>query len=789
MEPSFSPIDIVAHRAREAELSSRQAQLLLKSIGRRSETMGRVHGARLRETVARVGALARRAHALDTRHDLHRHGFDYAIDAAQRAVLTLEALVQRGNNDIAHAEAGTPPVLIYKSEVVLDGATLPRPVNYVLLKILPPDGVEVLDWKRPYLIVDPRAGHGAGIGGFKTDSQVGVALRDGHPVYFVVFRPRPEPCQTLADVMRAEAAFVKEIARRHPRSPKPIIVGNCQGGWAIAILAAANPDITGPLVLNGSPLAYWSGRIGENPMRYNGGLFGGIVSALFLSDLGHGIFDGCNLVANFETLDPGRLYFANYFDLYKTIDKGRERFLGFERWWGGFHFMTEAEIRWIVGELFIGNKLARGEARIERGRYLDLKAIRSPIIVFASHGDNITPPQQALNWIPMTYADAHEIKICGQRIVYMVHDKVGHLGIFVSSTIAKKEHTEVASTMKTIEALPPGLYEMKIEQEIGEGVDTQFLVSFHERTFDDIRALDDSDGDEALFAAVARLSELGGDLYDLAVRPMVQALVTPQFADHWRNLHPARMQRQIFCDHNPVFRGVAPLATAIRDARRPAAEDNVFIEAERLWADMVLHSIDMMRDVRDTCFELAFLTIYGSPIMAWVGRLQGYERTKKDPSQLKLLPNVQALLLGVERGGFAEAVIRMLVLLAESRGAVRRDRLERSAKVLNQDEPFAALGAERRAAIIQEQSIIAEYERDRGIDALAILLPGEAERSKALEVVEYIAGPIEEMEPETIKMLQRFRHALGLPPIQTTLATLDPLATDHDGVLAPSTAA
>jgi hypothetical protein len=54
-----------------------------------------------------------------------------------------------------------------------------------------------------------------------------------------VFRPHPERGQTLADVMRAEAAFVKEIGRLHPKSPKPIIVGNCQGGWATMVLAAA----------------------------------------------------------------------------------------------------------------------------------------------------------------------------------------------------------------------------------------------------------------------------------------------------------------------------------------------------------------------------------------------------------------------------------------------------------------------------------------------------------------------------------------------------------------------
>jgi hypothetical protein len=76
------------------------------------------------------------------------------------------------------------------------------------------------------VIVDPLAGHGAGIGGFKLDSQVGVALHNGHSVYFVVFLQHPEPGQTLADVTHAEAEFVAEISRRHPEAEKPVVVGN-----------------------------------------------------------------------------------------------------------------------------------------------------------------------------------------------------------------------------------------------------------------------------------------------------------------------------------------------------------------------------------------------------------------------------------------------------------------------------------------------------------------------------------------------------------------------------------
>ncbi|HSD59492.1 MAG TPA: DUF3141 domain-containing protein, partial [Burkholderiales bacterium] len=157
---------------------------------------------------------------------------EYALDFAQRSVLFWDTLRQRGNNFVAHERAGKPPVLHFEYETVLDGRSLDRPVNYLLLRIVPPEGVTVDAKRRPYVIIDPRAGHGPGIGGFKDDSQVGVALRDGHPVYFVSFLPEPVPGQTLLDVCDAEAQFVRKVRALHPESPKPVIVGNCQGGWA-----------------------------------------------------------------------------------------------------------------------------------------------------------------------------------------------------------------------------------------------------------------------------------------------------------------------------------------------------------------------------------------------------------------------------------------------------------------------------------------------------------------------------------------------------------------------------
>ncbi len=414
-------------------------------------------------------------------------------------------------------------------------------------------------------------------------------------------------------------------------------------------------------------------------------------------------------------LNPGRNYFGKYYDLFAAPERSRASFLEFEKWWGGFHFMNEQEIHWIVENLFIGNKLARHEANLEPGRPVDLKAIRSPIIVFASWGDNITPPQQALNWIVDTYADEHEIMIRGQRIVYMVHDKVGHLGIFVSSSIAKKEHAEVTSTMKTIEALSPGLYEMTIDEQIGEGVDAHFTVSFHERKLTDILAIDNNDrSDERDFAAVERFSELNTELYEIWARPLIQSWITPQVAELLRKTHPGRVGRAMFGDANPFMKSVRDQAARALAERRPADKNNPFLFAEKLWASSVVNTLDLIRDWRDAMYEATFFGIYGSPLMLRLGEPFAFERTRKDPKLLRFLPEVQQILLGVDRGGFEEAVIRMLILMAESRGTVRRDRLERSAKVLGHDEPFASLGPEKRAALIHEQSVIAEFEPELG---------------------------------------------------------------------------
>ena len=231
--------------------------------------------------------------------------WSYWMDAWQRGVLFLDVLQQRSKQYEEHAAKPAPHVLKFGVELVMDGRKLPRPVNYLLARVTPPKGVEVNEKKRPFVIVDPRAGHGPGIGGFKAQSEIGVAFQAGHPCYFIGFLPEPVAGQTIEDISTAEATFLEQVISLHPEADgRPAVIGNCQAGWAVMMVAAKRPELFGPIIVAGSPLSYWAGVHGENPMRYTGGLLGGTWLTALMGDLGAGKFDGAWLVSNFENLNP-----------------------------------------------------------------------------------------------------------------------------------------------------------------------------------------------------------------------------------------------------------------------------------------------------------------------------------------------------------------------------------------------------------------------------------------------------------------------------------------------------
>jgi poly(3-hydroxyalkanoate) synthetase/tellurite resistance protein len=700
------------------------------------------------------------------------NAFEYWFDACQRTVLFWDVLRKRGDQAIEHYKAGKPPVLAFDYEIVVDGRQLTRPVNYALVRIRHEAALDPK--KRPFVIVDPRAGHGPGIGGFKEASEVGVALRAGHPVYFVTFFPEPEPGQTIEHVGRAEAQFLLEVTKLHPQAEgKPVVIGNCQAGWAIMMLTAAAPQLVGTVAIAGAPLSYWAGVEGKNPMRYTGGLLGGTWLTSLAGDLGNGKFDGAHLVQNFESLNPANTLWGKQYNLYSKVDTEEPRYLGFEKWWSGYFFTTTEEMRFITDELFVGNKLTRGTVLTSDRRRINLKNIRSPIVVVASWGDNITPPQQALNWIPDLYESVDEIIAHEQVIVYTLDQRIGHLGIFVSGKVAEKQHAEIVNTLDLIDTLPPGLYEMVIEEKRPEDIGVEllpghYLVRFEQRTVADILALDDGREDEQAFDAVARVSEINEGLYDAFVSPWVKAFTNEASAGALRMMHPLRVERFAWSGQNPLLWWLEGAAETVRAERRPAAPDNPFVAAEHAVSEQIEKSLDAWREARDRMQELWFQTVYNSPLVEAVTGLRApyadarKSRARDEHAEQLLEAKITALKTREEQGGFAEAVARILLAVTQAEQMVdaRGSRLGRR---IRQEHPaLRKLGPQQVKEIVKEEAFMLRFDRERALAALPRLLPGAAERREAVAIVRQIGYADGEIRPEGEAVLAQIEQILGL---------------------------
>ncbi|MDF0673659.1 MAG: DUF3141 domain-containing protein [Nitrospira sp.] len=700
--------------------------------------------------------------------------WDYWVDAWQRTVLFWDVLRQRSDQYYEQKAKAVPHVLIFGHEAVLDGRTFDRPVNYGLVRIKPPEGVVIDQKKRPFVVVDPRAGHGPGIGGFKADSELGVAMRAGHPCYFVGFSPDPMPGQTIEDVMLAEAMFLEKVIALHPDADgKPCVIGNCQAGWAVMMLAATRPELFGPIIIAGSPLSYWAGTVGQNPMRYTGGLMGGSWLTVLTSDLGAGKFDGANIVANFENLNPANTLWTKNYNVWAKVDTEGTRFLEFEKWWGGHVNLTAEEMQWIVDQLFIGNRLATAEIVTRDGVRIDLRNIRSPIVCFCSKGDNITPPEQALGWICDLYQNDEDILAQGQTIVYAVHESVGHLGIFVSGGVARKEHEEFASNIDLIDVLPPGLYEAVMTRKTADSahpelVGSDWIVRFERRSLNDIRAIVSPDPEnERRFATVRRLSEINLGLYRTILQPFVRPFASEQTAQWLHTLNPSELPFELFSNRNPVMQYIADLAEQVRKQRRPASPDNPLLQAQARFSEGIIAVLDGWRDLRDRSLEQMFLAIYSTPLLqALVGLSASEESPRRqpgiEPERLTFIQGrIAELKARIAEGGWREAAFRGMLYIGMAGPGVE----ERAFNQLRQMRAKqGGLTLEEFKRVLREQFLALMLDQEGAVDAIPKMLHDDPDaRTKTLAAIRAVASATGEMSGERAARLARIEAMLREP--------------------------
>lgn len=678
---------------------------------------------------------------------------EHLVDAGQRSVLLLDILRERGDEQADMASRPLATVLSFGHEILLSGKSLRRPINYSLARVIPPDGTVIDPKKRPVVIVDPRAGQGPGIGGFHRESEIGDAFDAGHPVYFLGFAAEPEPGQTFLDVVEGQVRFFERVVEMHPESPRPMAVGNCQAGYQTLMVAMLRPDLFGPVLMPGSPISYWQGVHAKNPMRYAGGLLGGSWLLEMSCDLGNGKFDGANLISNFDNLNPGNTAFSKMYNVYKGVDTEGPRFLQFEKWWGDFIQFNGAEIEYLVNKHFIGNKLDRNQISTADGRLFDIRNVTSPIVVFTSLGDNISPPQQTLGWIIDLYDSVEDIQAQGKTIVYCVDPKVGHLAIFVSPKVAVREHEVLMQTIDVIDCLPPGLYELvvtpKTAVEPGANLVTgDFLAKFEARTLDDLRAFGrNSEADDLAFATAARVSEIGLAAYRTFMQPMIKAMANEQLATLVRATNPVRMQYTLFTDANPLVKSVAGLADKVRAERKPVQSGNPFLQMP----------------------EQVFFSIYGSPVVqAMVGTGAGVQKPLQPPSKTPeeraaIKATLDAYRADIGKGGQVEAKLRALLYVLGADRAFD----ERSAFAIRTVAPdLGQIPLADIKRLVREQFFALQLDQKQAVKTLPAMVPDAAQSASLLNEVQAIVDAAGAPTPETTQRLQAIASLLGegLPP-------------------------
>ena len=363
---------------------------------------------------------------------------------------------------------------------------------------------------------------------------------------------------------------------------------------------------------------------------------------------------------------------------------------------------------------------------------------------------------------------------CGQTIVYAVHDTVGHLGIFVSGGIAKKEHQEFASNIDLIDVLPPGLYEAVMTPKTADAanpdlISGDWIVRFEPRKMSDIRAIvQPSAENERRFATVRHVSEMNVGLYRTFLQPFIKATVTEQSADWMKKLSPSGLDYEIFSERNPLMRQVATLADQVRAQRRQASPDNPFVKWQQTMSEGIVAALDGWRDLRDASLEQIFIATYGSPLMqAMAGQRATDESPRRrpglEPERVAYIEQrIGELKARIGEGGPREAAIRCLVYIGMAGSGVDERAFN---ELLEIRAGNSGMKLEEFKRVLREQYFALLLDRDAAVAAIPAMLPADAEvRAKVLDAIQRTVNAAGKATGERAKRLAEVETICGAGP-------------------------
>jgi hypothetical protein len=249
------------------------------------------------------------------------------------------------------------------------------------------------------------------------------------------------------------------------------------------------------------------------------------------------------------------------------------------------------------------------------------------------------------------------------------------------------------------------------------------------------------------------------------MQPFVRAAVNPAAAEWMRQLHPLRLQYEIFSNANSAMAPVAALAEQVRHHRQPAAADNPFLVLQDNASRSIVAALDAWRDLTETFAERMFFTVYGSPaLQAAVGvnpaAAQPARHAAKSQLHQELMQTrIAEIKKRIPLGGLREAVIRGLLFVGMARSAVdeRGFEMVRRIRETESDVPLAAF-----KAMVREQFYMLLLDTEAALAAIPSMLPGDPQsRLRAFDLIKQVLSARGPLSPEDHEHLQQVARLFG----------------------------
>jgi len=210
---------------------------------------------------------------------------------------------------------------------------------------------------------------------------------------------------------------------------------------------------------------------------------------------------------------------------------------------------------------------------------------------------------------------------------------------------------------------------------------------------------------------------------------------------------------------------IAALAGQVRNGRRPAADDNLFVAMQENVSAQIVAALDAWRDGCEAFAECAFTTTYGSPTLQAAFGIDASATlplrgaAKSVLHQELIDKRIAELKSRMTSGGLREAVIRGLLFAGVDRAAVDERGFEAVRRIRQtlSDVPLSTF-----KSVVREQFYMLLLDTEGALAAIPAMLPDDAEaRRRAFGLIDEVLRARGEYSSEDSQRIQRIGRLFG----------------------------